>query len=51
MCWVYLCVSLLQIAFLYEIKAVSPDMPFLVIIAEGTAYDHRIRVVWVGMDL
>jgi len=36
--WVYLCISLLHIVFLYEFKAVLQYIPFLVIIAERLAY-------------
>lgn len=37
---IYLGISLLQ--FPYEIKAVLQDTPFLVVIAEGIAFDYRI---------
>lgn len=37
---IYLGISLLQ--FPYEIKAVLQDIPFLMVIAEGIAFDYRI---------
>lgn len=47
--WVNLGISLLQ--FPHEIKRVLQDVPLLMVIAEGIAFGHRIRFVWVGRNI